>query len=92
VKPLTTATSRTTGRSLQARRLKLWSASPICQGCGRVVTYPGGFELDHMVPLWQGGADSENNCQLLCVWRDDHGDKQGCHADKSAQEAAERGG
>ncbi|MCP1646981.1 5-methylcytosine-specific restriction endonuclease McrA [Pseudomonas nitroreducens] len=31
-----------------------------------MVAYPSGFELDHKVPLYLGGADTEENCQILC--------------------------
>ena len=84
---LTTATNRMTGRRLQKRRLDMWQANPTCTKCGRVVDHPRGYELDHLVPLWQGGEDVEGNCQILCIWYDDKGDKQGCHIDKTAVEA-----
>ena len=40
-------------------------------------------ELDHIVPLWQGGQDAPHNRQGLCH---DH------HSAKSAAEAKERNG
>ena len=92
VKPITTATKRMTGRSLQTRRLNIWKKDPTCKECKRLVAYPGGFELDHIIPLWEGGSDDDSNCQILCIWRDEKGDKQGCHAKKSAREASEREG
>lgn len=49
------ADRRITGRRLQARRLAVWRQDPTCAVCGRVVDYPGGFELDHKVPLFMGG-------------------------------------
>lgn len=73
-----TAAARMTGRRLQGRRFRLWSASPECVCCGRLTEYPGGFELDHTVPLWQGGDDSDDNCQILCSGLN------GCHARKTA--------
>lgn len=77
------------GNALQRRRLRIWEQRPTCAMCGRVVAYPRSFELDHIVPLWQGGEDSDNNCQLLCVhWCD--GIKHGCHAAKTAMEATAR--
>lgn len=81
---------RITGRQLQRRRYRLWLQSPVCAICQRLVTYPHGFELDHKVPLYMGGADTEENCQILCVWFDMVGDakvKHGCHADKTAKDA-----
>lgn len=81
---------RITGRRLQNRRLSMWTKDPHCAGCGRVVEYPHGFELDHKVPLSQGGQDTEDNCQLLCVHyeiRSGRAVKLGCHADKTRAEA-----
>lgn len=86
-KTKTVSDRRITGRTLQARRYKLWLEDPTCKVCKRAVEYPGGFELDHTVPLFMGGLDTEENCQILCMWRDEMGNKQGCHAEKSAEEA-----
>lgn len=82
------STQRMTGRALQDRRLRLWTANPYCAGCGRLVAYPHGFELDHRVPLYLGGEDTEANCQLLCT-----ADAlvPGCHARKTTEDMG-RGG
>ncbi|MFZ3206398.1 MAG: HNH endonuclease [Pseudomonas sp.] len=48
--------------------------------CGRLCDFPAGFELDHKLPLFQGGEDTEENCQVLCAGLD------GCHAAKTAAE------
>ncbi|AXR28633.1 HNH endonuclease [Pseudomonas aeruginosa] len=61
-----TSERRMTGSRLQKRRYRMWLASPQCAECGVMVAYPGGFELDHKVPLFQGGEDTEENCQILC--------------------------
>lgn len=92
IRPLRTSENRTAGSALQRRRLRAWEASPTCAMCGRVVAYPGGFELDHIIPLWEGGKDEPENCQILCMWMDGAGVKKGCHAGKTALEAVERGG
>lgn len=84
------ADKRTTGRALQSRRLKLWTESPHCRACGVFVDYPFGFELDHIVPLSQGGPDTEENSQILCVWIDEDGKKQGCHMVKTAEDFSQR--
>lgn len=89
-KALTTKTRRMAGSRLQARRKALWIQDPHCEICGRVVAYPHGFELDHRTPLWQGGRDTEENCQVLCVWFDIDGEKRGCHAEKTDAEGGER--
>ncbi len=80
------ASERMTGRPLQSRRLRLWSKDPRCANCGRVTQYPDGFELDHKTPLFLGGADTDENCQILCVWYDEAGNKRGCHTSKSNEE------
>lgn len=84
-KPPTPSEHRLTGPPLQARRLKLWTKNPYCQGCGVLTDYPSGFELDHIERLDQGGLDIEANCQVLCVWYDHEG-KHGCHIDKTNEE------
>lgn len=38
-------------------------------------------DVDHVVPLWEGGADAEYNLQILC---------QPCHKNKSNEEARRR--
>lgn len=58
---------RLRGRGLQARRLRVWRKDPHCQMCGRLASYPDGFQLDHKVPLYKGGDDEDENCQVLCV-------------------------
>jgi 5-methylcytosine-specific restriction endonuclease McrA len=80
------ADRRITGTTLQNRRRQAWANNPECAACGRVVVYPHGFELDHIVPLYMGGADHIDNCQILCVYYHSDGTKQGCHADKTKAE------
>lgn len=63
------------------RRLKLWTEDPHCKGCGVLTDYPWGFELDHIVPLSEGGPDTEENSQVLCIE---------CHKAKSRAESAGR--
>lgn len=84
----TQSEQRMTGRRLQSRRLRVWTNDPACAQCGRVTEYPTGFELDHKVPLHQGGADTDENCQVLCSG------PEGCHARKTATDLghAPRGG
>ncbi len=52
-----------------------------CQACRTLVDYPWGFELDHITPLHQGGADDEQNSQVLCVR---------CHREKTRREMGHR--
>ncbi len=76
----TTKERRLTGRKLQDRRMNVWARNPHCANCGKLCDFPAGFELDHRVPLFQGGSDTEDNCQVLCSGPD------GCHAKKTAQD------
>ena len=79
----TTKDVRMTGSALQKRRLKLWTQKPYCVRCGRLTQFPDGFELDHEVPLHAGGADTEENCQILCV---DFDGVEGCHTKKTRED------
>lgn len=81
---------RMAGRKLQERRLRVWSKTPCCVMCGRLTAYPHGFELDHIKSLDHGGPDTEDNCQVLCVERDEHGNKTGCHVKKTAKDMGYR--
>jgi len=85
VKVAQVAHRRITGRRLQSRRLEMWLANPHCAECGRWVMFPGGFELDHKVPLGMGGEDVEANCQILCVDSPD-GSEIGCHRRKTGSD------
>lgn len=76
----TTKDNRITGRRLQARRFDIWQKKPYCNACGKLVSYPDGFELDHIIPLMHGGEDTPENCQLLCSGED------GCHAKKTRKD------
>lgn len=73
-----------TGRALQTMRFAKWKEDPHCKMCGRLVAYPGGFELDHVVPNASGGDDSPSNLQILCV--DEFEPEKGCHAVKTRQD------
>ncbi|KNY09413.1 HNH endonuclease [Achromobacter piechaudii] len=86
----TPSAKRMTGRKLQDRRLRVWSTDPHCAHCGALTVYPAGFELDHKVSLQNGGADTEENSQVLCVSRDAYGRKVGCHDSKTRQDMGYR--
>jgi 5-methylcytosine-specific restriction protein A len=72
---------RIRGRTLQRRRERVLSERPLCVECERAGRVAAAMHLDHVVPLWQGGADDESNLQGLCV---------ACHEAKTSREAGER--
>jgi 5-methylcytosine-specific restriction protein A len=52
----------------------------VCQVCEE--PYPEyKLEVDHIIPLSQGGYDVESNCQLLCI---------SCHQQKTNSERHSR--
>jgi 5-methylcytosine-specific restriction protein A len=58
---------RIRGRKLQQMRARLFDAQPLCvvclaKGCTTVATI-----RDHVVPLAEGGPDTQANAQPLCV-------------------------
>lgn len=78
---LQTGTQRITGRTRVDIRYRHFSNNPLCVMCEREGRVSLAQELDHITPLWAGGAESEANRQGLCVTH---------HKDKTAQEAAQR--
>lgn len=86
----TQSAKRMTGRKLQERRLRVWSADPRCAHCGALTVYPHGFELDHKLSLFDGGEDTDANTQILCMSRDASGRKAGCHDAKTRQDMGYR--
>jgi 5-methylcytosine-specific restriction protein A len=84
--PLTTATVRITGSRLQAIReriLRRDNGVCQCEECQAALAPRLASVVDHIVPLWEGGAESDENRQSL------HPD---CHARKTAEEARRRAG
>ena len=72
-------TERLRGRAGQAQRLRRLRAEPLCRACHDKGIIRIAREIDHIVPLADGGQDIDANCQPLCL---------DCHALKSAMEAA----
>ncbi|MFS1539305.1 MAG: HNH endonuclease [Candidatus Phlomobacter fragariae] len=77
IKPYHVSNRRITGSQLQTRRFGIWKDNPYCAVCGNLVDYPSGFELDHIIPLFKGGSDTKENCQILCIG------EEGCHQRKT---------
>lgn len=74
-------TERHRGYGWMKRRAAWLSEHPTCAHCEAEGRVGLGQNVDHVVPLWAGGADHESNFQSLCVMH---------HQVKTAREAAER--
>ncbi len=65
-----TGPRRITGRRLQQRRRQAWARNPYCASCGRLTDITGAlapFELDHITAMVNGGSDTVDNLQVLCI-------------------------
>jgi 5-methylcytosine-specific restriction protein A len=75
-------TERLRGRAAVKRRARWLELHPLCAECDKEGQVTAGQVVDHITPLWKGGADDyEANGQTLC---NPH------HDAKSKAEAAER--
>lgn len=75
---------RIRGGRLQAMRERVMRRDGgLCQPCRLLGLAVPAIEVDHVRPLWDGGADRETNMQAICV---------PCHLAKSAAEARRRSG
>lgn len=75
--------TRLTGKRGVQRRQRILSVQPLCVTCltaGRITI---ARELDHRVPLWESGPETEANLDPLC---------RRCHVVKTAAEAVRRYG
>lgn len=79
--PRIAATPRTRGRKLQRTRIAWLNEHTLCCMCEQEGRVSQAQEVDHVVPLWRGGADDETNFASLCIPH---------HKAKTKREAAER--
>lgn len=77
------ATPRMRGRKWMDRRAAWLRAHPLCAHCAEAGRTEIATQVDHIEPLWKGGADDESNYQSLC---------EPCHDVKTTAEAKERAG
>lgn len=75
------ATPRQRGRAWMERRGRWLREHPLCAHCAAQGRVTAAREVDHVIPLADGGADHEGNFQSLC---------SDCHAAKTAREATQR--
>lgn len=84
VQTQTTSTVRITGSRLQTIRERILIRDHglcQCDECKALPTPLLASEVDHIIPLWEGGQEMDANRQSLNV---------DCHARKSAEEAKRR--
>lgn len=75
------AEQRIRGRKWMTIRARWFSDHPLCVTCEAKGYARAATQLDHIVPLIDGGKDDESNYQGLC---------EACHTDKTAREAKAR--
>ncbi|RMX06724.1 HNH endonuclease [Corticibacter populi] len=73
------APKRITGRALQRLRAELFAREPLCRACNAKALVTLATQRDHIIPLEEGGADTDDNIQPLC---------SACHDAKSKAERA----
>lgn len=78
-----TQTVRTRGRRWMETRDRILRRDPLCVMCQAESVVKASEEVDHRVPLEQGGSDDDGNLQGLC---------HDCHAAKTAAEQRRRFG
>jgi 5-methylcytosine-specific restriction protein A len=70
--------NRLRGRKLQALRASIFRTNPLCAECERQGFVSQSQELDHIIPLFEGGTNQRENMQGLC---------KACHKLKTQAEA-----
>jgi 5-methylcytosine-specific restriction protein A len=79
--PKTQTVERPRGRILQRLRGRIMQGQPLCRMCDEKGLVTPGAEMDHIVPLFMGGTNDDENLQMLCVE---------CHRKKSADDLGVR--
>ena len=76
------ATPREKGRPWRRLRARVLSDCPLCVHCQREGRVTAATEVDHRVPLSQGGTDDPSNLDPVCT---------ACHKIKTDADAGGRG-
>lgn len=61
-----TPTKRIRGRELQRIRKRILQRDPLCIECKKHKRVRASTQVDHIVPLYIGGEESDDNRQGLC--------------------------
>jgi len=69
---------RKRGRAGQRDRAQVLAEEPLCRPCLEVGLTSPSEEVDHVVPLFEGGSDDRSNKQGIC---------RPCHKKKTAAES-----
>jgi len=78
---MSTKTPRLRGRSAVEARLRFLKSNPLCSQCLKRGHISIAEEVDHIKPLFKGGADTDDNKQSLC---------KPCHKLKTARDMGHR--
>ena len=73
---------RTRGRALQATNRRLFMRNPLCVRCEEKGRAEPVTQWDHKIPLYAGGADTDENKQGLCT---------PCHVEKTNEDRVRYG-
>ncbi len=68
------------GRRWQRLRRAVLAAEPLCRACKERGRLTVANEVDHIVPIVEGGTDERSNLQALC---------KSCHSAKTRREVNE---
>ena len=74
-------TERIRGREGMKRRIQYLNNNPLCIQCKDRGRITAAREVDHIIPLWRGGADTDENKAALCIE---------CHKLKTANDQPHR--
>lgn len=75
------ATQRIRGRALQKIRQRILMRDPLCKRCEARNIVRESKEVDHVVPLFKGGKEEDENRQGLCIQ---------CHYEKSMEDTGKQ--
>ena len=81
--PRATSAQRGYDRQWRKRRKSYLARHPLCVLCDACGYVEQATQVDHVVPLARGGADTDDNLQALCAM---------CHSRKTAREVWGCGG